>query len=597
MSTVKRGLTPKPTKNRPAAQAEILPTGVEADVQAVAEAAQTSPSPESNKTTGVAPNKSTTLVTDGNALRLIPIEVFDSQSYIEANPDVARAVKAGEFASVYEHYCLHGAAEGRPLRVDVIGADMPVVYEYPPDHAQEGTLRSAVDLLALSVDGGIFIVGWADDTAAAMSTVRLSGNGWHVDLAAQAFIRLRRPDVEAALGTSAPYCYGFCGLFHFAWKQFSDTNVTVELRTAQGIGHALSVTSRLVGNLELRDMALSHLATTTFYGNPDVERMLRLASGYGAQAAALNRSITREMVASPYVERFCDNRRRYKGSIVVCLYGKSEFYFLQHALYGGLPGIEDYEFVYVCNSPEISERLLRDAHTARLIYGLPSTVIVLAGNAGFGAANNVAVNHSRSDRALIVNPDVFPRRRDWAAQHTRLLNDLPDEQTKIFGSTLYYDDGSLMHGGMYFESDTALTITGDSPKPTSMLRVEHYGKGAPTSVQTYRVSRPVPAVTGAFISIDRAWYEKLGGFTEDFVFGHYEDADLCLKSLERGYPSWIHDLDLWHLEGKGSTRKLPHEGGSAVNRWLFAQKWGRFLEQGMIGREPSHPLLAGRGAV
>ena len=592
---MKQGSTARTPKKRLAVQAEPMPVQADTDIKGTMGPADVLPSLGSNLAIELSPSTGNAAGVDEGAQRLLPPEVFDSQSYVEANPDVARAVKAGEFATVYEHYRLHGAAEGRRLRLEAIGADMPVVYEYPPDQAHAVKLRSAVDLLALNTDGGVFIVGWADDTVTALSTVRLSGNGWHVDLPASALIRQRRQDVEAALGTSAPYCYGFFGLFHFAWKQFADTKVTVEFRTGQGVAHTLDLTGRLVGNLELRDMALSHLATAAFYGNPDVERMLRLASGFGAQAAALNRSITKEMVTSPYVERFCDSGRRYKGSIVVCLYGKSEFYFLQHALYAGLPGIEDYEFVYVCNSPEISERLLREAHTAQLVYGLPSTVIVLAGNAGFGAANNVAVSHSRSDRPLIVNPDVFPRRRDWAAQHTRLLSELPEAQTKIFGSTLYYDDGSLMHGGMYFESDTALTITGDSPKPTSMLRVEHYGKGAPTSAQTYRVSRPVPAVTGAFISIDRAWYEKLGGFTEDFVFGHYEDADLCLKSLERGYPSWIHDLDLWHLEGKGSTRKLPHDGGSAVNRWLFAQKWGRFLEQGLIGREPSHPLLADRG--
>jgi GT2 family glycosyltransferase len=143
---------------------------------------------------------------------------------------------------------------------------------------------------------------------------------------------------------------------------------------------------------------------------------------------------------------------------------------------------------------------------------------------------------------------------------------------------------------MYFDQDTGLDMSSGTPTPIHLLRVEHYGKGA-AEVARYAKSRPVPAVTGAFISIDRAWYEELGGFTEEFIFGHYEDADLCLKSLERGYPAWMHDLDLWHLEGKGSTRKLPHEGGSAVNRWLFAEKWGQTVRRGLIGPAPAHRLL------
>ena len=68
----------------------------------------------------------------------------------------------------------------------------------------------------------------------------------------------------------------------------------------------------------------------------------------------------------------------------------------------------------------------------------------------------------------------------------------------------------------------------------------------------FTAPRPVPAVTGAFMSVDRGWFEKLGGFTEDYVFGHYEDADLCLKSIQAGAVPWIHDIRLWHLEGQGS---------------------------------------------
>jgi GT2 family glycosyltransferase len=102
----------------------------------------------------------------------------------------------------------------------------------------------------------------------------------------------------------------------------------------------------------------------------------------------------------------------------------------------------------------------------------------------------------------------------------------------------------------------------------------------------------VPAVTGAFISVDQGWFDTLGGFTEDYIFGHYEDADLCLKSLEAGRAPWLHDVRLYHLEGKGSTRQPAHEGGSAVNRWLFTRSWGEMVTEGLLGPAPLHPLLA-----
>ena len=93
------------------------------------------------------------------------------------------------------------------------------------------------------------------------------------------------------------------------------------------------------------------------------------------------------------------------------------------------------------------------------------------------------------------------------------------------------------------------------------------------------------------MSIERWWFEQLGGFTEDFVFGHYEDADLCLKSIGKGVAPWLQDIRMWHLEGKGSTRAAPHDGGSIVNRWLFSQTWMSAIEAGLKGPQPDHALM------
>jgi GT2 family glycosyltransferase len=97
----------------------------------------------------------------------------------------------------------------------------------------------------------------------------------------------------------------------------------------------------------------------------------------------------------------------------------------------------------------------------------------------------------------------------------------------------------------------------------------------------------VPAVTGAFISVARNWFENLGGFSPDFSFGHYEDADLCLRSLVGGSPVWMHDVGFWHMEGKGSTRRIVHEGGSLVNRWHFTRCWADTIRADLLGPHPA----------
>ena len=71
----------------------------------------------------------------------------------------------------------------------------------------------------------------------------------------------------------------------------------------------------------------------------------------------------------------------------------------------------------------------------------------------------------------------------------------------------------------------------------------------------------------------------------------YEDADLCLKSLLAGTPAWLHDIRMWHLEGRGAQRVPQHEGGALVNRWHFARTWTSTIVPDLLGRTPRHRLL------
>jgi hypothetical protein len=524
----------------------------------------------------------------------VPAEVFDEAGYLRLNPDVRRAVESGQIESGYAHYFWHGRAEGRAL------PDSPremrnVMLLSPNDSARAAVFskeaRCSLEALIITPHAGLMIVGWIDDISHPLSCIRIIGPDWRVVIDASHCLRVRREDVEKALGSRRLHPFGFIGFVHFDRGGGTSGAVQVELWQSGGFSTAVQSTPMIVEDVELRDTVLAHLAAASYFGNSQIECIQHLERGLGAELVRFNVAITRRVTSTPYLERFGPQGRSRRGSIVVCLYGKPEYFFLQNGLYTGLAGIEDYEFVYVSNSPEMAETLLHEAQRAGVLYGLPLTVVILPGNAGFGAANNAAARVAGTDRLLIVNPDVFPRDPAWARKHSGLLETNPAEQTRLFGVPLYYDDGSLMHGGMYFEVDTGLSLARGNPTPAHMCRTEHYGKGAPASLLQFNRPRPVPAVTGAFISIERGWYERLGGFTEDFIFGHYEDADLCLKSIAAGTAPWIHDIRLWHLEGKGSTRRPHHEGGSVVNRWLFSSRWITTIENGLRGPAPTHPLL------
>lgn len=522
---------------------------------------------------------------------------FDEDTYLRLNPDVRLAVASGGFHSGRDHYERYGREEGRPIMMLQGGVRGRVVMTAAPDSRYEkGRLpAAAVDVVRLSHSGAIFVVGWVNDVNDRLDSLDLYFSNWSLSLEGSSLARERREDAEEALANGARHPYGWWG-FMFAARRLPEGVCSVVLRLKSGTELSFIVRAEMLEDHEMRKATLMHLVRAKYFGNPYFDGVVAIGASIGEQIVDFNKMLSRRAVNAPYVERFGRKGRRYKGSIIVCLYGKAEYMFLQQALFSKLPGIQDYEFIYVLNSPWIAEQTLREARRCELIYGLDMSVVILNSNGGFGAANNAAVQFASSDRLLIVNPDVFPYDVAWAEKHTVLVETLPPEQSSLFGAPLYYDDGSLMHAGMYFCDDTMPSFDGRRKRETSILRVEHYGKGAPPETTEFLKPRPVPAVTGAFMSVRRAWFEQLGGFTPDYVFGHYEDADLCLKSIEAGCLPWLHNIRLWHLEGKGSSRRLQHEGGSVVNRWLFTNKWRAMVHSGLLGPHPGYPGLGWEAA-
>lgn len=508
---------------------------------------------------------------------------FDEERYLMAYPDIAEAVTQGVWESGRAHYFTHGVREGRLIKPEYLGAlpsrDGP---DFPLCH---------VDTVLISPNGWCLVIGWIADTVKPLRAIAWS-KGNEIVAATDCIARCRREDAEPAASVTEGKLLGFWTMFHTEQPLAPSETVRLHLWVDNN-DKTFDVSPRYIDDQQLRDHACAYLASSRYFFNYQVEAFRQLKGGLGNVLSRHNKEISTDITRGAHVMRFGDHARRLDGSIIVCLFGKPEYLFLQAAAFSACPGIERYEFIYVSNSPELAERLSQEATMASQIYGVDITLVLLPGNAGFGAANNAAAAQARSDRLLVVNPDVFPRERDWPTRHSAIVADLPPEQTKLFGVPLYYDDGSLMHAGMYFDFDVGLSVHAGRVDEYDMIRVEHYAKGAPPATPAFLTSRAVPAVTGAFMSIDRAWFETLGGFSPDYVFGHYEDADLCLRSVQHGQTPWMHCVPFWHLEGKGAVRHPAHEGGSMVNRWRFTDTWRDFILDGLVGRSPTRLVSDG----
>ncbi|WP_157900875.1 glycosyltransferase family 2 protein [Mycobacterium terramassiliense] len=500
-------------------------------------------------------------------------EDFDESAYLAAFPDVARSIEDGHFPSALRHYESYGRHEGRltDSRYEAaVRADTP------------GFPAASVDGIFGCKDGQCLVLGWVNDDGQDPVSKLVLRNGFGLRGSTTAVYRYRRNDVTSYLQLPEDRNLAFWAIVAIDRPETMNAPVTEVTLSVGAERKTFQCQIRSVAEERFMELALELLGTQTV-GHAPVETFRYLDAGLGRSLIALNLKVSKRMALGAQTVQIGVAPARAEASIIVCLYGRPELLRIQCALFSKCRGIENYEFIYVSNSPEMAELLIKDATIANRIYGMPITLILLPGNAGFGVANNVAAAAARSARLLIVNPDIFPMDPEWPSQHSRIVNDLPPEQVALFGAPLYYDDGSLMHGGMYFEVDVEFSFRDQQATRCEMLRVEHYGKGAPPQTNRFLVSRPVPAVTGAFMSVEREWFESLGGFSAEYIYGQYEDADLCLKSFSAGKPAWLHCLPFVHFEGKGSTYRPAFGGGRLVNRWHFTKLWGEIVKKNLHG--------------
>jgi hypothetical protein len=103
----------------------------------------------------------------------LPTDPFDEAYYLEANPDVAAAVRAGVFTTGHQHYLMHGKAEGRlPTRPSSPATPPPApppssssTWEPAAAYASPAALVAAFNAhadfaTAITIDGKQYVSGF-----------------------------------------------------------------------------------------------------------------------------------------------------------------------------------------------------------------------------------------------------------------------------------------------------------------------------------------------------------------------------------------------------------------------------------------------------
>jgi N-acetylglucosaminyl-diphospho-decaprenol L-rhamnosyltransferase len=188
--------------------------------------------------------------------------------------------------------------------------------------------------------------------------------------------------------------------------------------------------------------------------------------------------------------------------------------------------------------------------TVEMVRGeFPDTrLTALDANAGFAAANNVAIAAGDGEYVLALNPDT--RVTEGALDRLLAVLDRRPE-VGIAGCRLELEDGSFDHAAK-------------RSFPTPLGALAHFTglgrrKGAPRALTQYRApdveAGPVDAVNGALMLIRRRALDEVGLFDEGYWM-YMEDLDLCYRFARSGWVTWYEPgATVVHVKA-GSSGKL-----------------------------------------
>jgi glycosyltransferase involved in cell wall biosynthesis len=182
----------------------------------------------------------------------------------------------------------------------------------------------------------------------------------------------------------------------------------------------------------------------------------------------------------------------------------------------------------------------------------------------YSVMNNEAVRESNAPYVLFLNDDMSIVTGEWLSA---MLEHAQRPEIGAVGAQLWYPDDTIQHAGV------VMGIYGNTSHAFKKLPVLPAGHG-----QYYDypwLTRNCAAVTAACMLLARNKFWEVHGFDEDKLPVAFQDVDLCLNLLEKGYRNvYTPYAILYHYESATKTEVIPN---LAENHFV-KHKWKRYIE-------------------
>jgi len=182
----------------------------------------------------------------------------------------------------------------------------------------------------------------------------------------------------------------------------------------------------------------------------------------------------------------------------------------------------------------------------------------------FSAMNNEAVRQSTAPYVLFLNDDMTIETGEWLSA---MLEHAQRPEIGAVGAQLWYPHDAIQHAGV------VMSLFGNCGHAFRGLPVTPLGSGHYYDFPW--LTRNCCAVTAACMLIGRNKFWQVHGFDEEKLSVAFQDVDLCLNLLEKGYLNvYTPYAILYHYESATKAEKLPNR----VEDHFMKRKWMRYIE-------------------
>jgi hypothetical protein len=422
----------------------------------------------------------------------------------------------------------------------------------------------------LAVDSRRFwIKGWLWDVDSGSPTLEMvSPEGARVDVLENAF-RWRRRDIEQlySRAEATRMLNGFVACITLPAPSWLSSGWVAELRSETGSGVEKEGPEVVRNPTTVRDLILRDFS----WADRNKECLV-VEQAYPAIRRVLERTAATAGIDQTF--EFGSPPENPQTSIVVSLSGQSDA--LEHHLinFRSDPDIGAAELIYVLDMSEEAQGLASRLSELHWLYPVPFRLVTINAKTGSTIMDNFGASIARGRRLLFLSPDVMPDRPGWLSAMSEFYDS--HEGIGALGPKLLYEDQSLQHAGLGYEP-VAPQEFGLPTAGCVVFRARSYFKGLPSGYPAANEARPVPAVSGACMMVDRDAFDEVGGFRNVYVDGEFEDADLCLRLAEAGRTNWyMPQTALYHLEGR--SRTAPQQQARQYNAILHSELWRKQIE-------------------